>query len=391
MRTSPLRLYVFCAAFAYSGFAFAQDSIDEPEVTQESCVEFLNDPGACPEGLTPTQCEIRDTQALLKTQIENCKIYPDVVEQFSNYYPIEDDGGFDLGSLWTNFFSWLSLLVVGLIAEFFRRRASSYKSDIVSILNWFADPLAKKNTEGFEQTGVNLIIVGEGGVGKTSIVKALTASPHASPDIPTVGHKSYSIFHQVKTTNVTGREIRKLVRIYIEDYEGQRFMNAVDNEPLKSRQEFLHSDVLLLLVDLFPKKGIGDDFGPFETPDADRVEQHIRFFDNDGVHQALIKLLGRGHKNVILFINKIDMVDPKSAEFEKAIIESFQLLINRWNAVRGVTFRVILGSVANGRGLVGHDEFNPNNKSVLDILLSTAGEFDLKELELNYGNQRFTG
>jgi len=193
--------------------AFSETANELPALTETQCKEYLTDPKVCPEGLGVAECEQRNVDAILNVRIEQCKAYTSIVEEFPQYYVVNNTIWKDFKKLWSSFISWIALLGSGFLIEYFRRRANSYKEDVNKIFNWFADPLSKKTTEIFEQTGVNLILVGEGGVGKTSLIKALTSSPHVRPDVPTNDTQTYSMFHQVKVEGEDGKIYRKLIRI----------------------------------------------------------------------------------------------------------------------------------------------------------------------------------
>ena len=215
-------------------------------------------------------------------------------------------------------------------------------------------PRAAKRT--FITRGVNVLIAGDAGRGKTSIVRALSGSYLAAPSRATNARHTYSIVYEVDIEapiDQKGLNPRLLERVYINDFKGTNIEDGVEVTELNERERLVPSTVLLLVVDLFvtPADALPAT-GPHPALDAARIKENTDFF-NEGVLRIL---LTRPKKltQTILFINKVDLWRPLPAKAKAKIEEEYVDLIGRIATMgREKEFIVIVGSAARGDGVVG--------------------------------------
>ncbi|HET9396311.1 MAG TPA: hypothetical protein VFO36_09665, partial [Nitrospiraceae bacterium] len=108
---------------------------------------------------------------------------------------------------------------------------------------------------------------------------------------------------------------------------------------------------IVLVVDLFPAPGETDSM-PEPSPqwDKNRVQQHL-----DGWTEGMIDTF-RGFaaeaKYICLFINKYDLIEPRSEMVEKQIRRAFAPLVQRLEVrSRGAEFDVVVGSLSDHMGV----------------------------------------
>lgn len=244
------------------------------------------------------------------------------------------------------------------------------QSLVQKLTDRLSDPFYSRPEE-YRQSAINVIVVGEGGSGKTSLIKALTDSDFARPDISTDSLDSYSIVREETVTNPNGKIARSLLRIYVDDYIGQRFDQIASNPLLKKRQEIIEASVLVIVVDLFSPAQQGDEVQPQESIDNARVRRNVRFYDNDGIIQILTSILNKG-QNIILFINKLDLLLPRDNESVEDIKKKFNTVIKRLN-IRGKKLDIIVGSAETGEGICGS---GINYNSLIQIVRNAAKPID---------------
>ena len=88
---------------------------------------------------------------------------------------------------------------------------------------------------------------------------------------------------------------------------------------------------------------------------------------NDVVRQLILSRAKEG-KDIVLFINKIDMLSPLTPENFAAAEEVYKPLIDSLEDVRGKRLHTIVGSARAGIGVVGHSQGREDQKSLLQII-----------------------
>jgi len=236
------------------------------------------------------------------------------------------------------------------------------------------DPMRlRPRTSGYRTRGVNVILVGLGGAGKTSIVRALSGCGEANPaaaTVPRLKVKLYSVVQEIDVIDGESSLLHDLNRIYIEDYEGQQFGNRLHDGTVRKREELIPSTVIVLVVDLFyPSKPSNQKLPSRDSWEESRVRENLKQYP-EGVLNS-IKLMTPKCSRVCLFINKADLVQPYDDHVEAAIMKRFQPLREDIdNEFQGCETTTIIGSAASGWGVSGVD---PTSKRAVTLLEFISG------------------
>jgi hypothetical protein len=152
---------------------------------------------------------------------------------------------------------------------------------------------------------------------------------------------------------------------------GQRFDNAVYNPHLEKRRKIVPPSILVIVVDLFQGPVI-EGAGRF---DDERIKKQIEFYTNEGILQILGSVLANG-KQIVLFINKIDMALPRTGvDLTRLAKEKYKPIKDALTLMRGKQISVIVGSAKTGQGVVGYDGGVDNDRSLFKVILDAAEAF----------------
>jgi GTPase SAR1 family protein len=278
----------------------------------------------------------------------------------------------------------ISLLATSLIGwiKAHQNAAEVKKSNetVLKLEDRVLDPFFQR-PDDYEQYGTNLILIGEGGSGKTTLLHALSASSEAAPDIATAQVSTYTLVYEVSIKKDNVREKRRLVRIYAEDYEGQNWVQGTQkNELLKKRQDMIRSSTLLIVVDLVSPASKIERPPPREGIDKRRVRDQLEAYNDQSI-QTLTHLIDFAEKRqIVLFINKIDLIYPVTRETIAEAKKAYSTLIDRLEDVRGAELHVLVGSAATGQAVVGYDEGHKTQTSLLKFVIDHALRIDAAKM-----------
>lgn len=235
------------------------------------------------------------------------------------------------------------LLFVGGMLTYTRTRLSR-------VYTWLIDPQIKERP--LESHAVNVILVGDGGTGKTSIIQALSGSPDANPAAATAENALYSIAQE---TNVEAGESvrRRLIRTYISDHVGQNFGSIYETAFFKNHDLSVYPQCLVIVVDLFFPDKYGENLR-YDAPDESRVEEQKNVYTDKQIQQ-LTALLKPGSK-IILFINKVDKIKSDISKAIDTAKEVYDPLIQSLQRTKGAELSVVVGSARMGIGVTGHND-----------------------------------
>jgi hypothetical protein len=133
----------------------------------------------------------------------------------------------------TNFVLLLIALFSTAMAAWLKLRFEALKDKVAILSSRILDPFFTR-PELFDQYATNLILIGEGGSGKTTIVHALSGCNEAAPDIATSIKSTYTLVNEVSIE--TGQQLtRRLVRVYTDDYAGQNWTSGAQSELVKKK------------------------------------------------------------------------------------------------------------------------------------------------------------
>ena len=359
--------------FAMSNPSWAVDAIDVNSLTKEIC-------DGTPNGfLKPDAMLDVDFPAYKKILDDRCKLLSPQLTG-SNY-----------GSRFRTFIesatgivSALGFLIVagfGVLIMYhtkmneYRKLAKESKDAAQESIVRAADPIyASQGT--YEHEAVNMVLVGEGGSGKTTLIRSFACAGTDRPIVKSGGFATYAMVKEVGVSKA-GELRRTVTRIYVDDYEGQRFGDIATNVQLERRRKYVKSTTLVIVVDLF----YADKTAPFSMDkfDATRIREQIKFYDNDGIRQILSKMLRDGD-GIVLFINRLDVLKKIDAAVINKAKRAYRPLIDIFSSLKGISFHVIVGSAKKGWGVIGDADGNSDDASLYEKV--TANGASISEATL---------
>lgn len=224
-----------------------------------------------------------------------------------------------------------------------------------------ADPIY--STQGtYEHEAVNMVLVGEGGSGKTTLIRSFTCAGNSRPIVSTGGFETYSIVRDVGIAK-GDKFHRRVTRIYVDDYVGQRFSDIATNEQLQKRRKYIKSTTLVIVVDLF----FPSDTTTFSRDvfDNERIKEQVRFYNHEGVRQILGKILHDGD-SIVLFINRLDVLKKIDQATINKAKRAYNPLAEMFRSMKGISFSIIVGSAKKGWGVVGDASGNAEAESLYE-------------------------
>jgi hypothetical protein len=200
---------------------------------------------------------------------------------------------------------------------------------------------------GGDETRNSILLVGIGGVGKTSLIRALI-DPAAEPD--TTG--PFQIYKHVEELGNEPSGIKR-TNLYFADYRWQNLTDLIGRFLLEQKRPycplrygFLNSMSMVVDVtdsSMFP----GEIFTKARNFSQKRVEDNLNEWNRQSI-QATLGLFTRPHlKYICSFINKVDLLIGYNEAMENKIKEAYSPLLRELNeASESVRFKCMLGSAA---------------------------------------------
>ena len=205
----------------------------------------------------------------------------------------------------------------------------------------------------------SIMLLGLGGVGKTTFVRGVFQNPDANPSVSTEHYGLYRTTTDVEDAHDKTRNEK--YTLFVGDYRGQNLGQLVSKFITQQKEPFEpmsygYINSLVLIVDLFPPHEQFDDalLEPRDCVDSDRVKLHNGQW-NDTALDAVFGLLTTGSlKYVCLFVNKIDLLkDSNRSAVQRDVRKRFAELEDRLKKrAKGAkaTFKLVLGSAEDGGG-----------------------------------------
>jgi GTPase SAR1 family protein len=199
-----------------------------------------------------------------------------------------------------------------------------------------------------DETRNSILLVGIGGVGKTSLIKALTHDLAAEPD--TIG--PFKFYKHVEELGNEPSGIKR-TNLYFADYPWQNLTDLIGRFLLEQKQPycplrygFLNSLIMVVDVTESPKYP-GEIFPKAQNFSQKRVEDNLKEWNSQSI-QAILGLFTRPQlKYICLFINKVDLLVGYDEAMENEIKEAHLPLMRELKeASDGVRFECLLGSAA---------------------------------------------
>jgi len=239
--------------------------------------------------------------------------------------------------------------ILGALALFFAAIAAYFKAALSRLRSRIFDPLIKRAAD-ISTSGLNVLVVGKGGAGKTSVIKALAGSNEINPNVANSINEFYSISHEIDTDK-QGIVSRRILRLYFSDHVGQDFSSIPETAYFKEKKLANLPKALIFVVDLFDA---AERFGVdalFEVPDSDRINDHARVYSPEMLDMITAGL--QNEASIFLFINKSDKLNLPYSQIEKMCLDAFETLINRLRAIPGTQLTVVVGSAETGQSIMG--------------------------------------
>lgn len=203
-----------------------------------------------------------------------------------------------------------------------------------------------------------VLLLGIGGVGKTTLIKRVTHNPEADNSRETVSSFNvYSTTREVMTDHPKRGKVKEKIFLGFADYRGQNIGTLFRG--LSNHQSFKPTSIntAILVVDLVPPRrefidGVFINIGnepPQDHPDPHRIEENCRAWSGEILKAVFGMLDANALMKIIIFINKVDLV--RTPEGRNAAITSYQPLVERVEKFAmnsKVDMEVILGSIFSG-------------------------------------------
>lgn len=202
-----------------------------------------------------------------------------------------------------------------------------------------------------------VMLVGESGTGKTTLIRYLTSNSNADPTFSTVDFRLYNKRYILSDTDENGDEKQIKLTVSVGDYRGQNISTLMDGlRKIKGDRAFQKINTLTIIVDLFPpfknEHRQYEDIGQkAEMPDMQRIQANIDKWNKHTLEVLLAHLNANALTSVCLFINKADLLKGEAGR--NAAIDAYQPLIDQlslWTRSLNDDLVVILGSVKTGEG-----------------------------------------
>ncbi|MBR1267502.1 GTPase domain-containing protein [Bradyrhizobium sp. AUGA SZCCT0222] len=349
-----------------------------PDITKIDrgwCEKLIATPLVCQEGVPGVACRsVKDASDV------KCK---EILKEWSifDYLPKGSAEKFvEYAAL--ILFAVFGLAVANLVAWINARKSQAIArqstEQVVKLENRALDPFFNLPVD-FDQHATNMILIGEGGSGKTTLLHALSGAAEAKPDVATAELCTYTLVHEVSIEQ-KGNKIRRLVRIYSDDYVGQNWVQGAQNALVKERQKLVRSSTLVIVVDLVGPGSKTDPAKRHDKAQSRRIREQLEIY-NDPAIQNLAHLLG-SQGQIILFINKIDLIYPITDERIAEARLGYKSLIDRLGDLHGIRLRVIVGSAVTGLGVVGYDDGHEERKSLLKLVIDHAEKIDVNQIKV---------
>lgn len=260
------------------------------------------------------------------------------------------------------------LLALAFLNNTLRNQLQRITGQLQNIKRGLADPFLDP-LPIYESFAVNAMVVGKGGAGKTSIIRALSASDRADPTSITATNLLFSIALEVTIGSDEKSTHRRLTRIFMSDHVGQDPATILKAEFYTNPRLGHLPKCLVIVVDLFPPQGLLSPKDGADTFDNTRIASTLQTFTPEHV-RVITAPLSPGDQ-IVLFINKIDMLKSLTAGQQQAARSAYLPLAELLRGVGGARFSMIVGSADLGWGITGA-RADPDEPNLLAVLCRAA-------------------
>lgn len=369
-----------------SGLAFAASAQDE-SVPNPPAVDGWSQKYSENKDQTVVDfCVSNNADPICKTLVGPCtsKTVGECVENELKKLPGGADDAGEAG-LWAQFktliVSFISAMLGLLTAWVLKLRLDDIKTLNAKLTAFMGDFLDRKSADKPTDLHVhgefNMVLLGVGGTGKTSIVRAMASMSKADPSIATQNLKLYTLASDVglygphdkpavQTAITSERRSRVRVKVNVIDTVGQRIQD------ISGISGFLpdRPTVAVLVVDLFAPVG-----NTAPDPYQDKVDQRRIKAQMEAFSPQVLRFIFteqnigiRNLAGVIVFVNKVDLLQKpfrEAIEVGLACGTKFAQTVD--DTLDVSTPVVVVGSAAMGLGVSGFrdDQYQPFRYSTL--------------------------
>ena len=214
-------------------------------------------------------------------------------------------------------------------------------------------PFVSEAPRHYTQKACRVMMLGDGGSGKTSIIWALTGHPAAEPNKRTGDSQAEGAHTYIYRVDHVQPEPCAIQQLEITDYRGQSSQNLAHRRMREAEQGVTPPvNVVVWVVDLVGPGEHGEVLSPRADIDSERVRIQSTDTWGDGAIAAWRGLTGGTESLWVLFINKADLIIGPKTEVEQRAKAAYNPLRQRLAAVStGRGFEVIVGAADCGWGV----------------------------------------
>ena len=217
----------------------------------------------------------------------------------------------------------------------------------------------------------SIMLLGLGGVGKTSFIRSLFGNTEANPTISTENYELYQT--TISIMNPRNAKDTRHYSLFVGDYRGQNLGQLIREFITQQKGSFEpmaygYINSLILIVDLIPPPDNITDppIKPRKELDKVRTGLHCAQWNETALDAVFGMLTSGSLKFVCLLVNKVDLIigneeQPARDAIQQQFSELQSRLEQRANAA-GANFQTIVGSASEGTGVLG----------IRNILLTTS-------------------
>jgi len=239
---------------------------------------------------------------------------------------------------------WILAAIFGAAAAILKKNASALTEQLRALRGPAKLPATYRTN--------SVMLLGLGGSGKTTLVRALTNVHEANPRIATAEYDIHSVALDIPGDSPTTR-----CQLFISDYAGQDLGSLIaaflDQQKLPyspMRHGYVRS--LIVVVDLFAPPELSGAKGTAQDAiDSSRVAEQIAAW-NEQCLSAIFGMLTKSLNYVCLFINKGDLLTLDHAQITATALTAYLPLRKHLERQsRGAVVEIIVGSAETGWGL----------------------------------------
>ena len=204
------------------------------------------------------------------------------------------------------------------------------------------------------------MMIGLGGVGKTSLIRSLFENDDAKPEIRTEHYTEYRLDLRVKQKKKPAARALwpfangRRYSLFVGDYRGQNLGQLVGEFVAQQKEAYRamsygYVNSLILVIDVLPPTRTV----PASKPDVTRMNYHTRQWSETALDGIFGLLTEDTLRYVCLFVNKVDMIPDSQSTVVEDRVAALRSRLERKAKENSAEFRVVMGSALKGHGVTG--------------------------------------